>query len=146
MYFRFPKVLMPIGPVRIASTSLSPTLKLFTHLHFHPNMASTSTMFSSLPSNVNERRMELFNLGLDAKLSIPGSELEKLWPFLDNMCVHYCKNAAKTHTTSYYRCRLWRDDPIPVKVTPEIASGFEHQRLLLLAPARSKLSPRAERP
>jgi hypothetical protein len=77
MYFRFPKVLMPIGPVRIASTSLSPTLKLFTHLHFHPNMASTSTMFSSLPSNVNERRMELFNLGLDAKLSIPGSDLEK---------------------------------------------------------------------
>ncbi|OKP06403.1 hypothetical protein PENSUB_6393 [Penicillium subrubescens] len=37
-------------------------------------MAPTSTMFSSLPSNVNERRMELFNLGLDAKLSFPGSE------------------------------------------------------------------------
>jgi hypothetical protein len=63
--------------------------------------------------------MELFNLGLDAKLSFPGSELERLWPFLDNIYVHYRKNAAKTHTTSYYRFRLWRKDPIQVRVTPE---------------------------
>lgn len=83
--------------------------------------------------------MEHLNLGLDAKLSIPSSELEKMWPFLDNMYVHYRKNVVKDHTTSYYRCRLWRKYSIPVRVTPDNRKRIRASRVLVACSCKIKV-------
>ncbi|KAI9929521.1 hypothetical protein ASPWEDRAFT_172824 [Aspergillus wentii DTO 134E9] len=70
-----------------------------------------------LPFNIQTLRTRFF--AMESPITMPISEFNAAWPFLDNIYVRNSGRNSEKRTTTYYWCRLWPKKAHAPRISPE---------------------------